>query len=85
MTLKEEEQGYRQEGQWRGHIQYKCNFCPYDDLNEVRIRDHVIQRHQLQLIKTQTVPVTVPLFDASGKQVTEMEVPVREGEDDAED
>lgn len=62
--------GYRKEGKWRGHSQYKCNHCAYDSLSEATIRDHTIKAHQDKILEAAGVrKLGVTLYDADDKKI----------------
>jgi hypothetical protein len=70
-------QGYHLGNSWKGFPRYCCDYCPYDSLVEVRLREHVIEVHQFALIASQQVTMKkldVTLYDSSGDTIVEREV-----------
>jgi hypothetical protein len=71
-TQEEAEQGYYICGTFRNRPQFQCLACAFDALDEWRIRDHVINRHQMAVIEAQKKKqLTATLYDSSGRIITE--------------
>lgn len=69
------EDGYHISGSFKGHTQYQCNYCPFDALELWRIRDHIINRHQMKVIEEQrTKLLDAKLYDSRGKLIEEREL-----------
>lgn len=72
LTQTELEQGYYEKGSFKGRAQFHCITCAFDALDEWRIRDHVISRHQMAVIEAQKKKqLTATLYDSRGEVITE--------------
>lgn len=81
LTQEELEQGYYCSGKFKGHDQWQCCYCPFDALEVWRIRDHIINRHQMPVIEAQKKkPLTAVLYDSSGRVITERDATDAEDE-----
>ena len=70
------------EGRWKGLPHYQCNACPYDTLHLEIIQSHIADRHTERTTRS---PVTAPLVDRFGNQITEMEVSHGQADSDEDD
>lgn len=74
-TAEELEQGYYKCGSFKGKDQFQCLSCAFDALEVWRIRDHIINRHQMEVIEVQKKKqLTAVLYDSRGQVITEREV-----------
>lgn len=80
-TQEEMEQGYYPSGTFKGLQQFQCCYCPFDALQEWRIRDHIINRHQMPVIEAQKKKkLTAVLYDPSGRVIEERDATDAEDE-----
>ncbi len=83
LTEQEVEQGYFKCGTFKGRDQFQCISCAFDALDEWRIRDHIINRHQMEVIEAQKKKqLTAVLYDSRGQVITERDVTDAENEFD---
>lgn len=75
MSVEANEEGFYIAGEFRGKTQYQCSYCAFDALELWRIRDHIINRHQMKVIEEQRTKVmSVTLYDSRGNMIVEREL-----------
>lgn len=58
---------------WKGRFAYQCNYCSQDSLDKALIEEHIYNAHLKPTSPTVSRPVSVLLYDSTGKAIKQVE------------